>query len=432
MCRKLGLLWLSLLAVLVLISGCGQVLRVRAQVAQLEAMAAIDGQVDGDSRQFGDLIVALLTKRGPGRFRREDWLMPNDDGSFQFRVQPGSYFLIAFSDDNGNRELDENVAVAFAGEAEPKALRVRASERITAPSIEVAQMLAFADAGVLEHRKRASRENVGRIVSLNHEMFSRGYYQLGIWRPLDFMERVGSGLFLLQRYDPNRPTVLLVHGQGGGPRDWSTLASALRRKGMQVLIAYYPSGVDLDVVRDWLAEGILELRTRWGLDSLHVVGHSMGGLIARSLTEALIERQQGLRVRSLTTINSPMGGLQSARTGVARAPIVIPSWRALAAGSDYLDRLSRWTQPKDVPYFLVFTYRTGSSGDGVVPLSSQIPLWVQAEASVLRGFESEHGLALHDTRTIEFITERLSSVESGEEVRSSRPGGSRSPAGKSD
>jgi pimeloyl-ACP methyl ester carboxylesterase len=201
---------------------------------------------------------------------------------------------------------------------------------------------------------------------------------------------------------------------------------------MQVLIAYYPSGVDLDVVRDWLAEGILELRTRWGLDSLHVVGHSMGGLIARSLTEALIERQQGLRVRSLTTINSPMGGLRSARTGVARAPIVIPSWRALAAGSDYLDRLSRWTQPKDVPYFLVFTYRTGSSGDGVVPLSSQIPLWVQAEASVLRGFESEHGLALHDTRTIEFITERLSSVESGEEVRSSRPGGSRSPAGKSD
>jgi pimeloyl-ACP methyl ester carboxylesterase len=412
--------------------GCGQVLRVHEQVSQLEELAVIDGHISADRSEAGDLVVAVLTRRGPGRFRREDWSMPNDDGTFQFRVRPGSYFLIGFLDRNGNRELDENEAATFSGETEPQVLRVTPGQHFTAPSLELGRMLTFAEDTVLEYRNRAWRGNIGRSVALDDEMFSRGYYQLGIWRPLDFMQRVGSGLFLLHRYDPKRPMVLLVHGQGGGPRDWSTLAPALRRNGMQVLIAYYPSGIGLDLVQDWIAGSILELRNRWGLDSLHVIGHSMGGLIARGLVATLNERQRGLLVRSLTTINSPMGGLQSARTGVARAPIVIPSWRSLAAGSDYLDHLSRWTPPADLPYVLVFTYRTGVSGDGVVPLSSQIPLWVQAQATVLRGFESEHGLALHDSRVVEFITKRLRDIESGEEPAISRVEPKGSASRKSD
>lgn len=400
----------SLLLLGLLLDGCGQVLRVHEQVSQLEGLAVIDGSIQVGNGSYGNIVVALFSKRGPGRFRREDWAVPSDDGTFQFRVQSGSYFVIAFVDENDNRQLDADEAFAFVGETEPTPVSIGAGERVTAPALELGRMLRFSGDTILEYRSRASRENIGRVVSLDDEMFSRGYYQLGIYRPYDFMDRVGSGLFLLRRYSPARPVVLLIHGKGGGPRDWATLAPALRRTGAQVLIAYYPSGVELKVVEAWLAEGILELRKRWRFQTLHIVGHSMGGLVARSLTRTLVERQQGLRVLSLTTINSPLGGLRSARTGVARAPIVIPSWRDLAAGSDYLDELSRWPQPISIPYFLLFTYRTGSSGDGVVPLSSQIPLWLQEQATIMRGFESEHGLTLHDGRAVNFVVERIGSV----------------------
>jgi len=42
------------------------------------------------------------------------------------------------------------------------------------------------------------------------------------------------------------------------------------------------------------------------------------------------------------TINSPMGGMSSASAGVKHSPIVVPSWRDIMPGSDFLKGIHSW------------------------------------------------------------------------------------------
>jgi hypothetical protein len=125
------------------------------------------------------------------------------------------------------------------------------------------------------------------------------------------------------------------------------------------------------------------------------------------MARRLVGHEQSLTLLSLTTINSPMDGIASAATGVARSWLVIPSWRDLAKGSEFIRSLEEWPWPSQVPYYLVFSYRRSSDSDGVVPLESAIPLWAQEEARSMRGFQGNHVDALHNPHAVDYIVGNL-------------------------
>ena len=43
-----------------------------------------------------------------------------------------------------------------------------------------------------------------------------------------------------------------------------------------------------------------------------------------------------------------------------------------------------------MPYHLVFSFQTGDSSDGTIPIESQLPLALQGEAVRLYGFHDSH------------------------------------------
>ena len=88
--------------------------------------------------------------------------------------------------------------------------------------------------------------------------------------------------------------------------------------------------------------------------------------------------------------------MESAASGVNLSPIVIESWRDLDPSSDYIKKVHNWQVPDSIDYHLVFSYLPEQEGDGTVPLSSQLSLSLQEEATKIYGFESQHAQILKE------------------------------------
>ena len=71
------------------------------------------------------------------------------------------------------------------------------------------------------------------------------------------------------------------------------------------------------------------------------------------------------------------------------------------SGDTPFKKASEW--PDKIPYHLVFSYKTGSSDDGVVHLQSQIPLKLQSEAVRMYGFKNTHAGTLNDATFLELF-----------------------------
>ena len=125
----------------------------------------------------------------------------------------------------------------------------------------------------------------------------------------------------------------------------------------------------------------------------------MGGLVTRSFVKKYIEHAPGnsKRLRLVMTVNSPMAGMSAAAAGVKHSPIVVPSWRDVEPGSEFLQGIHTWDWPREIPYHLVLSYANGESGDGVVPLQSQVPLKLQSESTRMYVFNNDHVGTLNDT-----------------------------------
>lgn len=101
--------------------------------------------------------------------------------------------------------------------------------------------------------------------------------------------------------------ILLVHGMIDNRSIFSLLRRGLRRRGFGrvVSINYSPLTSDVRVAAAWLAEEVESLVAETGYERVHVVGHSLGGLIARYYVTRLGGDQ---RVHTLVTLGTPHGG----------------------------------------------------------------------------------------------------------------------------
>ncbi|NEM04912.1 esterase/lipase family protein [Geodermatophilus normandii] len=144
-----------------------------------------------------------------------------------------------------------------------------------------------------------------------------------------------------------RIPVLLVHGLIDNRSIFTVMRRGLRRRGFAQVCTWNYSPLLGDVAegaRD-LGEHVERICAQTGHDRVHLVGHSLGGLISRHY----VQRQGGgRRVESLVTLGTPHGG------SVLAHLLPTPMVRQLRPGSALLQELAEpapdWSTPTTAVY----------------------------------------------------------------------------------
>ncbi len=106
--------------------------------------------------------------------------------------------------------------------------------------------------------------------------------------------------------------ILLVHGMVDNRAIFTLLKRSLRRRGFGCVVTlnYSPATNDIRAAAADLSAEVEALVAQTGYERVHVVGHSLGGLIARYYVQRLGGDE---RVHTLVTLGSPHEGTEIAR-----------------------------------------------------------------------------------------------------------------------
>jgi triacylglycerol lipase len=106
--------------------------------------------------------------------------------------------------------------------------------------------------------------------------------------------------------------ILLVHGLVDNRSIFTVLRRALRRRGFGRVwtLNYHVLTQDLRAAARRLEQTVEAICEQTGYERIHVIGHSMGGIIARYYVQRMGGDQ---RVHTLVTLGSPHGGTHAAR-----------------------------------------------------------------------------------------------------------------------
>ncbi|MER8008404.1 MULTISPECIES: alpha/beta fold hydrolase [unclassified Streptomyces] len=133
----------------------------------------------------------------------------------------------------------------------------------------------------------------------------------------------------------NRPPVVLLHGFIDNRSVFVLLRRSLAQHGRQQVesLNYSPLTCDIRSAAELLGRHIEEICERTGSRRVDVVGHSLGGLIARYYVQRL---GGDARVRTLVTLGTPHSGTRVVPLANAH-PIV----RQMRPGSELIEELKR-------------------------------------------------------------------------------------------
>ena len=188
---------------------------------------------------------------------------------------------------------------------------------------------------------------------------------IGLFRPRE--TRALAGLYMMQPYDPDRIPVLMVHGLWSSPTTWMEMFNELQavpefRERYQFWFYLYPTGEPFWTSAAHLREELAQLHDtfatvggRSNLGRMVVVGHSMGGLIARMLTiESGESFWNTVSDRSIDRLRmTPESRAEIERVyyfepvdSVARVITIASPW----GGSSFANRFTRWLAEKVISF----------------------------------------------------------------------------------
>jgi triacylglycerol lipase len=171
----------------------------------------------------------------------------------------------------------------------------------------------------------------------------------------------------------NARPVLLVHGFGGGKSSWSVIARTLSARGLTVdAITYPPFGTSVENVAERLVVEVERTLSQTGAEQVHLVGHSLGGVV---IAQAIAGGRLTGLVDTVVTLGSPFGGSPWARLLPFGA--IVP---ALRENSPLLRRLASAPIPDDVRW-VAFS----AALDMIVPGVRSIPAQARVETITVSG-----------------------------------------------
>jgi triacylglycerol lipase len=144
-----------------------------------------------------------------------------------------------------------------------------------------------------------------------------------------------------------RTPVLLLHGLFYNRACWWWIRRALRRRGVgAVHTMNVPMWRHPDLATEAVARKVDELCIAFGSERIHIVGHSMGGVVARHYIQL---REGAGKVATCILLGSP-------NAGSILAPLAIsPMGKELVPGSDLLREIARAPLPEDVRFLAIYS-----------------------------------------------------------------------------
>jgi hypothetical protein len=193
--------------------------------------------------------------------------------------------------------------------------------------------------------------------------------------------------------------VLLVHGLGATDSCWFAVGRALKGRGMTVdAINYRPFGTSVEQIAGGLAVRVVDLLAKTGADKVHLIGHSLGGLV---IAQALADGHLAGQVDSVVTIGTPFRGSPWAYLWPFGTMI-----RTLRDGSPLLRRLAETPVPDGVRWIAV-----SSTLDVIVPGHRSVPSYEGVRSVTVD--DAGHSGMLLSRQVVNLIVSEL--PDSGEE-----------------
>lgn len=410
-----------------MLGSCGTLRLLERDVRAIHHDARIIGRIDGPKPER---VKVLVCRKNPedGAFSIADFGAPNQMGDFVFLLPDNqSYYLAAIEDLNQNTRPDPDEPVSFYGGdgmkeipmgrgTDPQTLILsftRNTRKLTPAIRSLRQALR-------DWSPDRSEESglvpiaCGEHASLDDPTFDSEAGRSGLWAPVTSAKRYGLGIYFLEPYDPAKIPVIFVHGIGGTPRSWKPLVQSLDHRRYQAWVYSYPSGVPIGSAALGLANLLDRLHRHYGFGKLHVVAHSMGGLVARRSVQIIGNEQRQLYVSSLTTISTPWNGVPFAGIGTVGLPVPVPCWIDLRPGSTFIGKIL--DDPLPVPHLLIsteksrFHFTLPRRNDGSVSVASQLDPRAVSKAAATAMIDEDHSQVLEVEDTPRLLGKFLRSL----------------------
>ena len=388
--------------------GCS-LLGLRSQLQETNEIVYYTGTVTRSAPGHGPILVVLYSIDAGREIIFYD-IVPRE-GRYHLVGQPGGHAILAFEDTNRDFSYQPGEPVAHL-QARPVNVRHKKAPSADASIVIPAQGGVAPDFAIdlsptsdeASVQRRAGR--VGAVTTLADPRFDKGNVENGIYRPMYFLRDAGPGLFLLEPYDPNRIPVIFVHGMDGSPRDWAAVIDGVDRSRYQPWVYYWPTGMPLQLSAWHLDQALEELRSRLRFARCVLIAHSMGGLVSRGALNFRLNDGRPLIVERFITISTPWKGHAAAGLGVKTAPIVVPAWRDMAPGSEYLNSLFAVPFPAELEYSMLFSHHgrsmmTPGKDDGTVSVDSMLAYEAEDAARFIYGLSEDHVSILSSPKTLE-------------------------------
>jgi pimeloyl-ACP methyl ester carboxylesterase len=403
---------LTIVAASVLV-GCANFRHLSADLKIIENAYRISGIIENsDAAKVPVRAVVLEWDRAKNQIFCGDQVELTTGGAFAFIVKsPLNQYVGAYADSNRNGRHDKGepiwihrgtdgkpAPVALGGDARTAMLKGRLESTGSAPPEWRAAVNKFLAGRTIQESitHQGVRFALGEIARLDDPRFAATRGVDGLWSPATMAIQSGFGIYFLEPYDPARTPVIFVHGAAGSPQDWRLAMEKIDRRRYQPWFYFYPSGARLENSANALNEGVKILHSRYGFQRLHVVAHSMGGLVSRRFIVKNVIENKNNYINTFITFSSPWAGHEAAAMGVKWSPSVVPSWRDMAGNSDYLKHLFDQPLKGKVNHHIFYSTHAKSSpvmpaeNDGTVSVASQLRSEAKADDSSVQGYDETH------------------------------------------
>lgn len=362
-----------------------------------ESCLILIGKIEGTAGRKEQLRVVALSDRFVQNEVVATRMVPKQADSFYgLFLPPADYDVLILADRDGDGTFSPGEVVGRTPPGKKVSLVAGAARGIFVEGPAITVDFANPTSAPFTTSFPATPHDFVRP-SLADPLFDPKLAETGLYDPAAFLAKTQGVLYGLQRYEPGRTVVLFVHGIEGSPRDFAFLEKGLDRRRYLPFFFYYPSGLPLDVTGLVLAAILAEAdrSSELGVDSLVLVAHSMGGLVARRAINEVCASGCPPELKGYVSFASPYGGNDAAKSG-AKAPEAVAAWKDVATGSAFITRLLANPFPAGLPFHLFFAWGKegstgpGPAGDGTIALRSQLDPRVQPAARRLYGYEESH------------------------------------------